>query len=145
MKVSQILNEAQPGDDEAYLPDDAVPYKSRNETGTMPLSPFSNDWDPPAGFKDAGSLVMKLEGNEFRYSTIQNVPLNKVLATQYWIYQEGRGFGDPVVPELSDKADLPVAFLLPDGYFHLIDGHHRVDDAIRKRTPQLKMWVVKLP
>lgn len=124
------------------LPQDAVPYKSRNETGTLVLSPYSSDWNAPQGFKDVGTLVYKLEGQE-DLAQVESVPVRSALATQYEI--GGReGEDDPVFPDLHEIEPLPVAVKMSDGYYHFIDGHHRLEGAVRRGNSTVKAWVFHL-
>ena len=126
MKLHDILFEED-------IPDDAVPYETNNQSGTMRLSPFSNDIDPPKGFKDVDYLA-RLVDREIEKGNVQTREFQPnsrhTLATQYWITPEDIGAGDPVFHDLED---YPVIVNLRDGYFHVIDGHHRTDDAIRRR------------
>lgn len=118
--------------------DQLKPYVSKNETGTLPLSPYTSEWDMP-GFKDVSSLVNRVTDED---ADIKYVPTHVALATQYHMGREG--VDDPVFPELEEKQDLPVAFKLPDGYYHFVDGHHRLETAIKRKSPSIRAWVFDL-
>lgn len=131
MKAAEFLSEDMPGD--------AKPYESTNATGHLRLSPYSNDWDAPADFKDVDSILTQIDRlyEQGKYS-ISNIPLDKVLATQYWIDDENIGAGDPVFKDLED---YPVAARLSDGYYHIIDGHHRTDAAAARHDKNIKVYL----
>lgn len=135
MKLVELFEEY--GED---APDGLEPYKSKNQSGRLTLSPYTNDWDPDPGFKDVDNILTtvdkKLANKDY---SVAEVPVNKVLATQHWLDSEGGG--DPVIPELDD---LPVMALLSDGYYHILDGHHRTDKAARHGKKTIKAYVFKV-
>jgi hypothetical protein len=141
MKIIDIMEyEDYEGMDNA-VPDGSVPYKTKNAAGVLPLSPYTNDWSGPAGFKDVDYLVTKINNQIAAGQTnLAAMPANKILATQYWI-DDDPGYGDAVFDELDD---YPVAALLSDGYYHLIDGHHRTTAGIKSGRSKIKAYIFEL-
>ena len=123
-------------------PDNLVPYKSRVEGSQIPLGPYTNDWLPDPGFKDVDILLRQID-KQIEAGNIRTelVPTRKLLATQTWLNQDEAGAGDPVIDQLED---YPVLALLSDGYYHIIDGHHRSNAAVDAGKPYMKAYVFKL-
>lgn len=122
------------------LPSNAQPYKSKNQGGLLTLSPYSNDWNPPNQFKEVEEILptldKKYEAGDYR---TEMVPTNELLATQYWL--DDIGGGDPVFEELTD---YPVVVHMKDGYYHIIDGHHRSTKAAARKMRKIKAYVFTL-
>tara|TARA_R110000823_G_scaffold230090_9_gene357025 strand:+ start:2478 stop:2912 length:435 start_codon:yes stop_codon:yes gene_type:complete len=141
MKIAELFEEADYTSNDT-MPDDSVPYKSKNQEGVLSLSPYTNDMGMVPGFKDVdgiASMIDKMiEQHNYR---IGEVPVGQLLATQYWIDDSGYGMGDPVFPELTE---YPVVAYLNDKYYHIIDGHHRISRAAKSRKHAIKAYVFNL-
>lgn len=61
-----------------------------------------------------------------------------LLATQIWI-DPIQGGGDSVVPGLNE---YPLVVKTKDGKMHVLDGHHRVDNAIKYNKDRIKVYLV---
>jgi hypothetical protein len=88
--------------------------------------------------KDAGDDYVEGYGPSFddipeEYVSIENIPLNKITSIQ------------KSINELSGQSnDEPVSVIkTPNGYM-LIDGNHRVAEALKKGKTEIKAKVVEL-
>jgi hypothetical protein len=122
--------------------DDLVPYESKIPGGHLTVGPYTNDWDPNPAFKDVDNILRRID-KQIAAGNVRTeiIPTRKLLATQSWINQDEAGAGDPVIAELED---YPVVALLSDGFYHIIDGHHRCDKAASAKKAYIKAYVFTL-
>ena len=95
---------------------------------TPKMSPYVNNLDMLVDKAGECAMDGKID--------VMQAPISKILFTQ----DLDRPAENTSVEAFSEFKDLPFALLL-DGFFNLLDGHHRVADAIKNGETTILMYV----
>ncbi len=110
--------------------------ESTNQTGRIKLSLYQQEDGT------VYNLVLLLE--DF-LTTVDDIPESwvnpkELFATQVWIDPVAGG-GDEVIPGYTD---YPVVVKTKDGKMHILDGHHRVDRAIKRGDDKIEVYLAPI-
>jgi len=104
------------------------------------LSHWDAEFTDPSKFKDVAELHTEVDDmlNAGYKPMVINIVPSQLLATQDWL--DNSGGGEAFYPEY-DK--YPVVYDR-NGKYYIIDGHHRVSDALKRKERDIPIYLFRM-
>ena len=101
---------------------------------SIPLSKYNHNKGNLEGI--TSNIEKQLSGDKTPTEFEHSINPKELKRSQNGLSQSGEGGGDPVFPDLQE---YPVVAHTEDGHV-VIDGHHRVADALSKNRPKMTVY-----